>query len=243
MRFKLHFQLENETLDIDYRRIFLSFIKKALQESNKEFFEKFYAEGTNKMKPYTFSVFLGNPAFLEDRIELKEKSIDVLFSFLNYETTIPLYNAFNSMLFKKFSLKNNSMTLTNISMLPEKEIISEQITIKLLSPLVVRDHNRETKKDYYYSFRHTEFQEMLKINIREQLKALDFNKKIVGDLLNNFTIIPLTPKKVVVKFYEKQIESSLGVFELSGNPKLLEILYKAGIGSKHSAGFGMFTIV
>lgn len=42
---------------------------------------------------------------------------------------------------------------------------------------------------------------------------------------------------------EKQIECSTGIFELEGDIELLNYLYKTGIGSKHSAGFGMFKIV
>ena len=54
---------------------------------------------------------------------------------------------------------------------------------------------------------------------------------------------PITPKKVIIKFYEKQIECSAGTFKLEGNKELLNYLYKAGIGSKHSAGFGMFQLI
>ena len=38
------------------------------------------------------------------------------------------------------------------------------------------------------------------------------------------------------------IECSIGKFELEGNIKLLDYLYKAGIGAKKAMGFGLFEI-
>ena len=94
-------------------------------------------------------------------------------------------------------------------------------------------------EDYYYSFENEKFEETLKMNIKEQLKITN----IPLELVNTLKITPIKAKKVIIKFYEKQIECSTGIFELEGNIELLNYLYKAGMGSKHSAGFGMFQIV
>lgn len=71
------------------------------------------------------------------------------------------------------------------------------------------------------------------------MKITDFPETIV----DTFRIEPINAKKIVVKYYEKQIECSTGIFKISGDKKLLEYLYKAGMGSNHSAGFGMFQII
>lgn len=123
--------------------------------------------------------------------------------------------------------------------MPEKNITTNNIKIKFLSPLVVRDRDRKARKDYYHSFSSDQFLEKLKININEQIKKCNFN----SDILDDFNLIPILPKKTVVKFYEKQIECSLGIYMLHGKKELLEYLYKAGIGSKRSSGFGMFQII
>ena len=88
-------------------------------------------------------------------------------------------------------------------------------------------------------FENEKFEETLKMNIKEQLKITN----IPLELVNTLKITPIKAKKVIIKFYEKQIECSTGIFELEGNIELLNYLYKAGMGSKHSAGFGMFQIV
>ena len=64
-----------------------------------------------------------------------------------------------------------------------------------------------------------------------------------AELVDTLKITPIKAKKVIIKFYEKQIECSTGIFALEGDIELLSYLYKAGIGSKHSVGFGMFQIV
>ena len=64
-----------------------------------------------------------------------------------------------------------------------------------------------------------------------------------SEIADTFEITPIAPKKVIIKFYEKQIETSVGTFNIKGDKRLLEYLYKAGIGSKRSAGFGMFQII
>lgn len=237
MRLSLNFDLENEHLPIQYRECVLSFIKLSLSEYDMEYFKKFYNNKDNIIKPYTFSVFFKSPEFKEDEIIINNKKLDINLSIADYEASIILYNAFNQQKNKKFSLNRNSWTLKNISMLMEKKISSNEIIIKFMSPLVVR--SRQNQKDFYYSFEYKEFLDILKINIEEQLSITNFPKNIV----DTFCLEPIKAKKVIVKFYEKKMETSVGIFKMSGDKELLKYLYEAGLGSRHSAGFGMFEIV
>lgn len=232
----MYFNLENENISIQYRKSIMSFIKKSLQEYDEEYFKKFYNERDNIIKPYTFAVFFKDSKFNGDNIIVDSKIMELNISTEDYNTGIVLYNSFNHQRNKKFNLNNNSMTLKNIILLPEQEIDTEEITIKFLSPLVVR--SRLDNKDYYYSYQNKEFLDTLKLNIKIQLQTSSLPESV----LDQFNIEPVNAKKTVVKFYEKQIESSIGTFKLTGNRDLLNYLYKCGMGSKHSAGFGMFEV-
>ena len=119
----------------------------------------------------------------------------------------------------------------------EKQIDTEEIIIKFMSPLVVRSHSKD--KDYYYSYNDEQFKDVLKINIKQQLRITNISEELVDKLEIN----AIKPKKVIVKFYEKKIETSTGIFKISGDKELLKYLYDAGIGSKRSSGFGMFQII
>lgn len=204
MRFKLYFDLEKEELPIDYRKSILSYMKYSLSQYNKEEFEKLYNDKDPIVKGYTFAIFFNEPRFTKEKVIVEDKRMELNLSVYDYHTAIILYNAFNHQKNKNFSLNRNAMKLKNISLVEERKIPKKTILIKLLSPLIVRDHNRDTKKDYYYSYRHSEFKEILTINIKEQLKIIN----LPDSILNGFEIKPIDPKKTVTKFYEKQIEGS-----------------------------------
>ncbi len=237
MRYKLFFSLENEVMPIDYRKNIISFIKLSLQNYDELFFEKYYFQKDTIIKPYSFSVFFRQAKIQADKILVHSKYMEMNITIEDYETAIIMYNAFNHQRNKKISINQNSLTLNNITLVPEKEINDSKCIIKFQSPLCVR--LRENNKDFYYSYEHENFEDILKLNIRNQLSITNFQK----DIVDTFKINPINAKKVVVKFYEKSIECSVGTFELAGNPNLLNYLYKVGIGSKHSAGFGMFQII
>lgn len=223
MRFKLVFNLENEVISIQYRKSILSYIKKSLEEYSEEEYKRFYNERDPIMKPFTWSVFFKESEFKGENIIVHSKIMEVNFSTSDYLAGIALYNAFNLQRNDKFSLYQNSMTLKNIILLPEKEIKSEEITIKFLSPLVVR--NRENQKDYYYSYEHKEFLDTLKLNVKIQLRISDLPENLVESL----KLESINAKKIIVKFYEKKMEASIGTFRLSGNRELLNYLYKTGM--------------
>lgn len=229
MRFKLYFNLENEHFPIDYHRYMLSFIKSSLSNYSEEYYNKLYHDRDPILKPFTFSVFFKNPEFKNSEIIVKDKKFEINISIEDYSMAIILYNSFNQKIQEQFHLNKNSCTLQNITMLVEKQILSEEILVKFMSPLVVR--SRIDKKDYYYTFSDDQFLETLKMNIEAQLKIKDIPKEVV----NNFNIEPVQPKKTVVRFYEQQIECSLGIYKMTGDRRLLEYLYKAGMSSRHSS--------
>ena len=237
MRMKLYFVLENEIIPIDYRRSILSYIKFSLSEYSENEFKKYYNQKDNIVKPYSFSVFFRQPIINEQNIILKDKKFEINITIANHETAVTMYNALNHQKNKKFSINQNSWALKDIVFIPEREIKENKIIIKFQSPLCVR--KRENFKDYYCSFENNEFEEVLKINIKEQLKITN----ILSETVDALKIVPLKAKKVVIKFYEKQIECSTGIFSLEGDIELLNYLYKAGMGSKRSAGFGMFQLI
>lgn len=237
MRYKLFFELENKDISIQYRKSILSFFKKSLSEYDNEIYEKLYHAKDPIMKPYTFSVFFRESEFRENRIIVNSKQMELNISIADYEIAVILYNAFNHQRNKIFHLEHNSMTLKNIVLIQEKQINTEEITIKFMSPLIVRQ--RENEKDYYFSVEGEKFLETLKINTKEQLKLTNYSM----DIVDSIRLEKINGRKTVVKFYEKQMEGSIGTFKLFGNKELLNFLYRAGIGSRRSSGFGMFEII
>jgi len=234
MRLKLDFELEKPELDIDYRRCLISFIKHSIQGYDQNLFEDLYEKGKTRKKTYTYSAILNHPKFEGGRIKLEGTGFYVIFSGYNYAYLLHLYNAFLNQKHEVFHLNQNSMKLTKVTVLREYNISRNSINIKMSSPICVRNHNRETKKDLYYSFENEkEFNKYIRINILEQMKE----EGLDSSLIEGFSIEPINARKAVVKVYEYSIECSIGTFRLTGNTELLNYLYKSGIGTKKGCRF------
>ncbi|KAF2955461.1 CRISPR-associated endoribonuclease Cas6 [Marinitoga sp. 38H-ov] len=234
MKLKLIFNLKSKEIPKDYRRIFLSFIKKTLESYDKSVFEEYFKNKDPILKDYTFSVYFGKCRF-EETIKIENDNISMFFSTHSYKTGLYFYNAFMSMKFIEFSIKNNVLKLNNIIKLPEKNVYKNEITIKTLSPILIREHNKEEDKYYYFDERNAI--DILKNNINYQYNKLF---KCENDELD---IKVLDFKKTTVLNYNKKLKSNLGIIKISGDKKMLDFIYKSGIGSKRSLGFGMVDII
>ena len=252
MRIKLHFELENKIIPKDYRVLILSFIKHSLGKNFEKSYKEIY-ESKPIMKFFTFSVYLPKPKIEKDKIELDKNYFNAVFSIYDNKRFIEFYNSFNSMIIKNneenkehpYPLKDNKMRLKNITMENEKIITSNRAIIKFLSPLVVRKHeeitiNEKRKgKDIYLDFNDSDFNEQLNYSVTRLIKDLKLN-----GVNSNIKLEPCkSARKTVVDFKNVLIHSSIGEYIISGESELLNILYKTGIGSKRSGGFGMFDVI
>ncbi len=224
MRYQLTFELNNEKFPLDYRRTIMSYIKNALSQHDKDTYQKYYHDKDPIVKPFTFSVYFNSPIFEKETIIIKDHTIKLNLSIQDYSLAIILYNSINHQRNIPFPIANNNMTLKNITMIPEDEIATNQITIKFMSPLVVRE--RKAQKDWYYFYsEESKFQEVLKQNLKEQLSI----SKIPLETIENFEIRAIQPKKTIIQFYEKKIEASVGTYVLKGDKDLLKFLYQCGM--------------
>lgn len=251
MRIKLHFELENNTINKDYRILILSFIKNNLEKNFNESYKEIYGEKPT-VKFFTFSVYLPKPKIEKEKIELDRNYFNVLFSIYDNKQFIEFYNSFNSMIIKNenkenyYPLKDNKMKLKNITMVNEKNIMSNRVRIKFLSPLVLRNHkeitiNKKRKgKDIYFDFNDSDFNEQINYSVSRLIKDLKLNGANSNIKLKPYNNLA---RKTVVSFKNILINSSIGEYILEGDSELLNILYKTGIGSRRSEGFGMFEVI
>ena len=238
MQIDLTFKLDNFILPKDYRKSIVSFFKETLTKYNKELYDLWYTKTT--LKPFCFTIYLSNPTFEEDRIILESSTLIVRIKSDITKETIEFYNVL--LLRKKehseFKLKNNSMHLTQIRTSIIRNYYEDEVIIKFDSPLVVRYHNQSTNKETYFTPDDKNFESMLKLNIKGNLKKLNYNLD-----LNDFKIVPLSTKSTIIKIYNGSIKASLGTFKLIGTPELISLLNKIGLGSMRSSGFGYFRIL
>lgn len=233
-------ELNKPELPKDFRPVFVSLIKSSLSSYGEEFFDEFYKNRDNIMKKFTFGVRMNRPNFVGDVVQLGGNVISFTLSTADMKEAMILYNAMLKNKLKEFPLEHqNSMKIMDIKILPHTKIKANEIVIKMLSPMVLREHNRETNIDRYVDCTCEDFVDATKKIVQAQLSifAMDEN------LLHGFTIVPVMPKKTVVTTFKYHIDVSLGVYKLTGQPELLNFLYHAGIGSRRSQGFGFFEVL
>ena len=112
MRVELLFDLEKPSLPADNRAIFVSFLKKTLEQSHEgHFFERYF--GGTARKDYSFSIILDKPRYEGERIQLKTPRLKMIFSADDRNRTGLIFSmAFMGMKYKKFPLpEKNAMTL------------------------------------------------------------------------------------------------------------------------------------
>lgn len=242
MKLELDFNLKNLELPLDYRKIIISFIKKSLTEAKGgEYFDRFYKDTISKS--FSFSVMFYKPNFQKEKIVLEKHQLKVLFSAVDQDkVALIMYAAFIAQKNKSFPLPySNEMKLIAIHEKKAERIVTNKVIFQtaLGSGLCVRDHDREKNADNYFVYKDEFFLEKLKMVLVNQAVRAGFGKNKVESMKCK----PLNCKIVPVKHYNRFIPVTTGMFQFEAEAELLQYFYDAGMGSRHSAGFGLLELI
>lgn len=238
MKIDLEFSLKNNIIPMEYHSFIVSFFKKALETYDENMYRELYQDGNTTLKTFTFAVYFDSPQFLKEKIILGANKLSIHITDYDIQNGLLFGNALRNMEKITFPLPNNEMKLIRMNTERLDFLTENNIIIQMSSPLIVRNHNKETNKDYYYTYQDAEFKNTLETNIKSMSEKLNYAISLDG-----FDIVPLKNKKTVVKLYHHSMNASLGIFQIKGNSQLLDFLWKAGIGSHRSSGFGSFKIL
>ncbi|WP_069998569.1 CRISPR-associated endoribonuclease Cas6 [Cellulosilyticum sp. I15G10I2] len=243
MRIHFTMELKNESIPIDYRRKFISYLKFCIEESNPKFYQELYGKGKNINKDFTMAAyFVPQTNFLKNSIVVKSKKVVLNLSTPDAYLGVQFYNALCSKKHTWYPFsKDNAIRLVEIHSEREKLITQRQAVFNTLSPIIIRDHDRDTGKDWFYTFEDEEAVSVLKRNLKGELTG-KFDRDISQDI-EQLEIEFLHMKKVVIKSYELKIPCSLGTFKMEGESYLLQYLYLRGVGGKRSLGFSYLELL
>lgn len=242
LRLRFEFAVTKEEIPLDYRRCFISLFKKALEKNNLEAKDKYYHKADPIQKAFTFSVFFKNPKFHKDYIELEDKKVILNFSTYSKKLGLIYFDALMGMIDYKFPLQNdNNITLKNVTVVQEREIKTESVVVRILSPVLARVHNKEKNFDKYLSFKEEKFAEVVKNNLKYTLEKLG-DKQLLKSL-EKFEVLDVDgTKPIKVLFYKHKVDGNIGRFVIKGEQRLIDFVVKAGLGSRTSSGFGMLEV-
>lgn len=237
MRFKIECEIvEGDRISQNYHSHILMLLKTGLRKY-EDVFENFF--GKNAKKKYTWAVYFPNTKFQNNEIIFTKdkKSFIINFSVLENSDSINIYNAFINIKFKELKLNETTkIKVIKVTAIPTNSIQENTLIAKVMSPIICRDHNQETGKDIYYNGKEQKFTEVIKRNLYFQLKD-EYGEYVKKDI-ESLVIGTVGLKKVVVKFYGKSIDASIGLICLEGKKYLLDYIYNGGFGSLTGSGFG-----
>lgn len=238
MRFCIEYELNREEIYKDKNKLFVSWLKNFMKKYDEDMYKHLYEAGSVE-KDYTFSIYLGSGAvFKLETIELKTKFVKMFFSCYETENSIRFYNIFNSALNKNYSYKDLEIKAINISLLRDERFTDEYAYFKTKSPLIVREHNKNNNKSYYWNISTKEGQKILLRNLIERLTE-KFGDQVKDDL-KTFSIEVLSNKSVTVRHNRLNIPSNLSVIKIVAKSYILDYIYSTGkLSAFNGSGYGM----
>jgi CRISPR-associated endoribonuclease Cas6 len=205
-----------------------------METANKDLYKKFYEED-QKAKPYTFSVYSPD-GFLKSGDEFKVgKTLVFNFSTNSYEIGTYIYNGLVADKTKYFPFfEDNQLKRLKAMLLQEPQIIGDTAVFKTMSTVLI---NSVGKKDWYFIPDNSEFSNAFDACVTTMVNEL------LG--INNAKVIfnPVKIKRQVVKHYGGNMQGFEGIFALSANPKVLQLIQTVGLGVRRSQGFGMLRVM
>jgi len=231
MRLSIEYEMSGKYLPKDYRSGFISLVKKAIESSDPKLYEFYYTQ--RKLKPFTFSTYFPNLKGGENgKFEVGNK-IRLNFSTSSLELASYFYNGFYKV--RDFPLFENMIKLKDISIKKLDIIHSNDVTFKTASPVLI---SNKGSSEWYLLPGQVGFIDGLKFAIGEIAKEF-LNRD--GETQIEFTALQI--KRKVVRHYNMDMSSFVGVFKLKSDPEILQLIYDVGLGVRRSQGFGMLEVV
>jgi len=243
MRLKLIFSSEKEyiSLPLHHNYALQVMFYKNLPKFLSDFLHNigFFFNG-RKFKLFTFSKIQSQHFVMQ-----REKQI------IKYKTPVTIYvssgvaditKSWGEIFLRKDKviLGKNELYLENIEILSFPDF-KEEMIIKTLSPITVYRTFENGRKYYnYYSPNNSEFNELIKENLRKKYNILT-NKELDEFPLKIEPVKNI--RKILLKYKDFPIEGYEGFFKIKTDPEKFKIVYDAGLGAKNSQGFGMIEVV
>ncbi|OXZ29889.1 CRISPR-associated endoribonuclease Cas6 [Finegoldia magna] len=240
MRFNVNLILSDKEIPKDKNRMFLSFIKHSLSKNNERCFENLYGKGITNRKSFALASYLPGAIFNENTITIPNKKIKLTISVVDMKLGVEIFNSMMGSVNNTYKYKDCELTTKSVKLLREKKIENSTEIFKTLSPIVIRDHVREDNKDWFYDLNDSKGQELFVRNLKFQLEEEMPESKY---FLEELEVEVLKNKKTVATNYGINVQCNLCVLKINAKSEILEHIYKSGVGSFKSQGFGLLDII
>ncbi|MDR7614902.1 MAG: CRISPR-associated endoribonuclease Cas6 [Armatimonadota bacterium] len=231
MRLQVVYSLDNPKLPVEYRRGFASLLKEAIKQANPTCFERYYLR-LHTLKPFTFSLFFPELTGNErENFHVGSKAI-LSFSTFSPEVMASVYNGVLQI--REYPIFENKIRLYNVFLRPQITIVKDRVQFKTQAPVLV---NTKGNPNWYLLPGEEGFEEGLNFSVRELCRVF------LGMSDARVEFHPIAIRRKVVRHYNMHMQGFVGIFELRGQPEVLNLIYQVGLGVRRSQGFGMLELV
>ncbi|MCX7734157.1 MAG: CRISPR-associated endoribonuclease Cas6 [bacterium] len=242
MRLKVVFGEDGRKVrfDRDYRRYFISFIKRAFTISGV--YDEIYSRKMSR--PFTFSIFLGKQfTICEDHIEATTP-MSLIFSTGDYSVFSNFYNGVVGMSNGSIKIGENEIQISRISLLRPVSISSDSVFFRTVGICVLTDPdaNPDDFDSWFCVPEDSKFQEVVLKRTRQRYKHI-YGHEFSGDI----SVEVKRSKTLYVEMGEEGekffIKGFKGVFRISSSPHVLQFIYDYGFGVRTGQGFGLVDVL
>lgn len=232
---------EQVAIPVEYGYLLQGLIYKHIDNSTLRGYlhEQGFALGKRHFKLFTFSRLIGE-TISYDRLSRKLILKPPLKIVICSPMTIILQEIGTGLL-RQGQVRLGDVFLEVVEMATLTPKVRENaIRVKMLSPMVVYStfvEGGEKRYTYYYSPFEDRFNELIMFNLAKKY-LLIYGKTASTE---GFIIRPVKvgDKDHKITYYKGTwIKGWMGEYEISGDPKLLQVALDAGLGSKNSQGYG-----
>jgi len=241
MRIKVLLESENDlTFPKDYRRYFMSFLKKAFEKAG--FLDEIFGE--KKYRPYVFSVWFGENFKIDEKVRAGNK-ISFFFSSGDPLVITNFYDGVLKLKDERHKLIKECFEIKEIRLLSYKKITSNKATFKTMG-ICVLNNPQGLKKDFK-AWYVTPNDDLELFNEILYQRTNDRFRYVTGKNVTHFIKLNLIEgrqlKEVIAKHYNGNVRGFSGTFELEGSPEILQFVYDYGLGVRTGQGFGLIELV
>ena len=235
MRLKVALLNPRQVLPQEYRRVFLSLLKKALEQ--RGLVDLLYAR--KRTRPYVFSAYLGREMAFdpEEKVFHTGERLTLWFSTgdvaLGAEMLAGLVELRNRPV--PYGPNGLALTVERVDVVPEPRVPGRAAVFRTLGVVVLTDPREEaTDMDRWYVLPDDpRFPEVFSLRSRERYQWI-VGVPYTGDL----EVEVLRWKMRKVRHYGQLLKGFSGAFRVKAHPEMLEFLYQYGVGVRTGQGFG-----
>jgi CRISPR-associated endoribonuclease Cas6 len=231
MRFGVSFRNDQRELPGQYRRVFLSFLKHALETRGL-----LHLLARKHVRPYVFTVYLGKGMRMDRERRVFRTGSRITMRFSTGDTLLgaELLAALAELKGETYRYGDYNLTMEHVDVLRDLRVRGSRIRFKTLGIAVLTDPREDARdsRRWFVLPDDPRFPEVFALRARERFRLIQ------GWPYDGPLGVTVLRWKKDVAFHYEGVRGFRGILDVEADPVMLQFLYQYGIGVRTGQGFG-----